>query len=291
MFCSDNSIFAFSPKMKEAYRVKLNEDVTIETMDCFSNQLDSGQTIGEIDFARVNPATGPFFIEGVNKGDVLVVKIKDVQLNGHGHVGVFKSFGILNEKVNADEYIRFEVENNKINFVDRKFEANAMIGVIGVSTAEEDGEIPTGIPGKHGGNMDTKDVKAGSTLYFQVNCDGAMFALGDFHAAMGDGELTGSGGEIAGRAVVEFDVIKNKSLEWPMLETDDEIMFICSDEDITEACKIATDQMVKYIKSKTNLTWEQSYMLASLKVDIRISQLVNPRKTVRSVIRKELLKN
>lgn len=289
MYCSSQSIFAFTPQMTPAYRVPCNQELTINTMDCFSNQLDSGQTIGEIDFNRVNPATGPFYIEGVEAGDILVVHIKHITLNDYGHVGVFKGFGLLNQQVQADEYLKFSVNNNHINFAGRQLPTNPMIGVIGVATAEADGEVPTGIPGKHGGNMDTKDIRAGTTLYLQANCDGAMFAVGDFHAAMGDGELTGSGGEIAGAVTLSFDVIKAQTQTWPKLETEDEILFICSDADLTTACQIATNEMVNYIQSQTNLTWAQSYMLASLKVDMRISQLVNPKKTVRAAIKKSLL--
>lgn len=283
----NKEVFAFSSNMKEQFRVKQNEEVTIKAKDCFSNQLDDGIKMIEIDFSYINPATGPIYVEGVKKGDTLVVEILDIKLHPFGHVGVFKSFGILNDKVKEDEYEKVYIKDSKVEFFGSKFDLKPMVGVIGVATKEN--EIPTGSPGKHGGNMDTLDVKVGSKLEFKANHDGALFALGDVHAVMGDGEISGCALETQAEVKVKFSVKKESVSDWPVIETADELMIVCSNEDLFKACQIATDEMVNYIKRKNNISWEHAYMLASMNMDLRISQVVNPLKTVRSVIRKGIL--
>lgn len=164
-----------------------------------------------------------------------------------------------------------------------------MIGVIGVASAGEDGEWPTNSPWKHGGNMDTTDVRAGSTLYFPVNQKGALLALGDCHAVMGDGEICFTGLEIPAEVTLEVKLIKNKTIEWPLIETDKYTMIVASGDDLEDALYTASDQAVKLLKDSLGLEWEDAYILTSISVDMKISQVVNPKKTIRAAIPKYII--
>ena len=164
-----------------------------------------------------------------------------------------------------------------------------MIGVIGVSPGKDQPCVVTGTPDNHGGNMDTTDVKKGATLYFPVREDGAMLALGDFHAIMGDGELCIAGLEVTGNATLKVNVIKNKKLDWPLLENDEQVMVIASAETLDDAVYIAGKEITSHIERALDLKWEDAYMFNSLFTDFKISQVVNPKKTVRAVVKKKLL--
>lgn len=137
--------------------------------------------------------------------------------------------------------------------------------------------------------MDTKDIKAGSTLYFPVNQAGALLALGDCHAIMGDGEICFTGLEIPAQVMLKIDLIKNRSIKWPLVETDEYTMVIASGDDLEEAVYEATNQAVNHIKSGLEMEWEDAYILASLTVDLKISQVVDPKMTVRAAIPKYII--
>lgn len=137
--------------------------------------------------------------------------------------------------------------------------------------------------------MDIKDIKAGSTLYFPVNQEGALLALGDCHALMADGEVCFTGLEIPAEVTLEVDLIKNKSVKWPLLETDEYTMVVASGDNLDHAVYEATSNAVEYIKNSLGIEWEEAYILASLSVDLKISQLVDPKITVRAAIPKYLV--
>lgn len=162
-----------------------------------------------------------------------------------------------------------------------------MIGVIGTAPAGEG--VNTGTPGDHGGNMDTTAITEGATLYLPVNVKGALLAMGDLHAAMGDGEIMGDALEIPGEVEVTVEVLKDFTLPLPLVENDTHYITIGSHESMEEASKIATNNMVKLITEKTHLTYNQAGMLLSLAGNLCISQVVNPNKTIRMEFSKELL--
>ena len=144
-----------------------------------------------------------------------------------------------------------------------------MVGTIGTTPA--DGEIPCFCTGKHGGNMDCKQVKPGSTIYLPVFTEGALLQIGDLHAAMGDGELCGAAVESAGTTTVKVDVIKNTHLEWPLLETDEKwYVNACGNnyyEALTEACR----EMRRHLQRVTD--WDQTdiFMYLSMQGDAEVN--------------------
>lgn len=137
--------------------------------------------------------------------------------------------------------------------------------------------------------MDTRDIAAGSILYLPVNTEGALLALGDCHAAMGDGELCFTGLEVQALVELTADLITDVSQKWPMLETSDAFMVIASGDTVDEALREATEQAVNLLKVGLEMTFEEAYLLASLYVDLKISQIVDPKKTVRAAIPKTVL--
>jgi amidase len=164
-----------------------------------------------------------------------------------------------------------------------------MIGVIGCSPGKDEEAVPCGTPASHGGNMDTKVITEGSTLYFPVKVSGAMLAMGDLHAAMGDGEVVISGVEIAGEVTVKVDVIKGKEITDPMVERNDAFYTIASGPILDAAAKKAADNMFTFLKQRLDLENNELAMLMSVICDLQVSQVVDPEKTARMRVDKKAL--
>ena len=154
-----------------------------------------------------------------------------------------------------------------------------MIGVIGVAPKSE--AIPCSTPDLHGGNMDCKEVCEGATLLLPVNVPGALLAMGDLHAIMADGEIGVSGLEVSGEVTVTVDLIKGKVLPLPMIINDDYVMTIASDEDLDIAVDMAVANMISYLTKEYEFSQHDAVMLTSLVADVRICQVVDPKKTIR----------
>ncbi|MFV2047145.1 acetamidase/formamidase family protein [Metabacillus sp. YM-086] len=282
-------IYAFSKEHAPILNMKSGETVIIETYDCFENQITSNDSTYEsLDWSKVNPATGPVYVEGAEVGDVLEVTIDDIKLEDQGVMAVSPGMGVLGEKITKFEAKLIPIENGKAIFNENiHIPLNPMIGVIGV--APQDEPISCGTPGSHGGNMDNKMITKGTTLYFPVFQQGALFALGDLHAAMGDGEVCVTGIEIAGQVTVTIKVIKGKSLSNPVLETEEFIGTIASAKTIDEAVKMSVEDMVELLQDKTSLPLSELTMLLSAVGQTQICQVVDPLMTTRFLVPKWVL--
>ncbi len=289
-FESDQVIYEFSYGMDAIAHIEDGEEFSVKTNDCFFQQIKTNDDlISEIDFAHVNPATGPFYINGAEPGDILKVDILDIKIADEGVIVVLPGAGVLGDQASKALTRVIPIEDNQVNFLGVKENIDPMIGVIGVSPGKDQEGVVTGTPGNHGGNMDTTDIRANTSLYFPVREEGAMLALGDFHAIMGDGELCVAGLEVEAEAKLRVSVIKDKEIEWPVLESTDEFMVIASGETIEKASYNAGSQITKFIQDKFEFEWEEAYMFNSMFVDYKISQLVNPMKTARAVVKKKHL--
>lgn len=287
--CQSGIIYEFNKLNKPVKTVKSGTTIEIEAYDCFENQIKSAHTLlSEIDWNRVNPATGPIFVEGAMPGDVLKVKIEKIELAYQGVMAVEPNLGVLGHRIKEIEAKIIPIRNGKAIFNHIEIPLNPMIGVIGVAPAKDG--INCGTPGEHGGNMDNKMVTEGATLYFPVFTEGALFALGDFHAAMGDGEICVTGIEIAGKATVTLEVLKDVKLSHPMLENKDCVTQIASAETLDLACKKATEEMIDRIVERSGLSLSEVTMLMSAAGQIEICQIVDPLMTARFVVPKWLLK-
>ncbi|MCM3088575.1 acetamidase/formamidase family protein [Bhargavaea ginsengi] len=286
--CND-VIYAFDNAHEPVKRVASGTTIEIETYDCFENQVQSAETkIGGIDWNRINPATGPIYVEGAQPGDVLKVRIEKLEIGSQGVMATGPDLGVLGHRQEEMASKIIPIEGDHAVFDDKlKIPLNKMIGVIGV--APEGEPVPCGTPGAHGGNMDTTLITEGATLYFPVFAEGALFALGDFHAAMGDGEIGVSGIEVPGKATVTLEVVKEGALRHPLLENADGITFLVSKPTIDEASKAAVEEMADFLLTRTNLDIADLAMMMSAAGHSQISQIVDPLMTARFFVPKYVL--
>ncbi len=268
-------VYEFSSKNEPVKRVKKGEIVTFKTLDCFSNQITTEeQLITGIDFNRVNPATGPVYVEDAKAGDVLVVDILKIDVEQAGIASTLPETGPLIHRTGELRTKVLPIKDGNIVFNDIEFPINPMIGVIGV--APKEGEVPCGFPGAHGGNMDCNKIVANSRVYFPVSVPGALFQLGDLHASMGDGEISGTGVEIGGEVKVKLDVIEDFQLEWPVLETEDMWYVIASDDNIELALRYACEQMQSLINRAYGWDMTDAYIYMSIRGSFEICQACKP---------------
>ncbi|MFA6808526.1 MAG: acetamidase/formamidase family protein [Eubacteriales bacterium] len=273
-------VFAMDKANVPVAKIDVPCSLTFETLDCFSEQVKSSKdTLETLDFDHVNPATGPVFLNNIKAGDVIAVNIRDIRVKSPGKMVAAQDAGILGKLITKSETLIVPIENNTALFKDLKLPLNPMIGVIGTAPAGEG--ITCGTPGSHGGNMDTTLIKAGATLYIPVQVDGAFFALGDLHAAMGDGEIMVSGVEVSGEVDVTISKAENLQINNPLVKTDKELAFIVSAETVDKALEIATIEMAQFLEANTELSLNEAGMLMSACGNAQISQIVDPLKTTR----------
>jgi len=194
---------------------------------------------------------------------------------------------VLGREVKRHATRILRVEADEVVFDGLRLPSRPMIGVIGVAPRE--GSYATGTAHRHGGNMDTKEIGAGCTVYLPVARPGALLALGDVHAVMGDGEVCVSACEVDARVTVEIDLIKGAQRDWPLVELADSVLVLVSLETIDEALEEAVRQAVMLLRAARPVSFEDACMLASLAVDVGISQLVDPNKTAKARIPKAVL--
>jgi len=282
-------IYAFSKYNEPLIKIVPGDEVEIETIDALGNQIQSPEDrLEAMDWNRVNPATGPVYVEGAEPGDVLKVTIQEINVGKQGVMMTGKNCGVLGDSF-SDLYFRIiPVVDGKAVFNEKiSLPLNPMVGVIGV--APEGEGLGCGIPGPHGGNMDNLMVAAGATLYFPVFVKGALFALGDIHAAMGDGEIGVSGVEVPGSVRVKIDVRKDIRLKNPALENDEYFTTIASAKTLDDAVKQATSDMASILKERLGLPLHDIVMLMSAAGHAQICQVVDPLVTARSVMPKWIL--
>jgi len=284
-------IYALAPNNKAVETIEPGMRVEFATKDCFSNEIQSEKDLFEsVGWATINPATGPVYVQGAEPGDTLVVYIEGIEVADQGCMVTVPDMGAAGNLISKTETKIIPIKNQQAIFNDKiSIPIDPMIGVIGTAPAND--EIPCGTPGAHGGNMDTRLIKKGNTLYLPVNVTGALLAMGDLHAVMGDGEVSVTGVEISGKVTVKIDLIKGNREDWPVLETQDSWYVIASGEDLDEAADLALKAMLKFLEKRTDLSINDRVSLLSAIGNLEISQIVDPLKTVRMGISKEIMKN
>ncbi|MBQ3531334.1 MAG: acetamidase/formamidase family protein [Oscillospiraceae bacterium] len=281
---TDTKIHRMSENNPPVATAKSGDTVCFETLDCFGGQLKSeNDLLGGLDWDNVNPASGPLFIEDAMPGDVLKVEILKIELDDHGVMVDAPGEGVTGAAVSSESTKILPVENGKVKFNEKlSFPICPMIGVIG--TAAKGEGIDTGTPGSHGGNMDCTRIGEGATLYLPVNAEGALLAMGDLHARMGDGEVEVCGVEIAGKVTVKLTVLKNCKLPTPFLVNSELAMAIHSADTVDEACVGATMAMHGFLTGELGMNEHEAGMLLSVTGNLCICQVVDPEKTVRMEI-------
>ena len=284
----EHVIYEMNKDNEPVLTVESGATVIFETQDCFSGDVQSEEdTVSDIDFSTVNPATGPLYVQGAKPGDTLKVTLNRIEIANKGAVLTAPGLGMLADGIEKEETVIGEVQKEGTLYKGYDIPLTKMVGVIGTAPAGE--EVNTGTPDDHGGNLDTTLLTEGATLYLPVNVDGALLAMGDMHSSMGDGEIMGSGLEVAGEIEVTVEVLKDSTLPLPFVETDEVYATLASRETMEEASKVAINNMVEVLRSKTDLTFNQAGMFLSLAGDLKVSQVVNPNKTMRVEVKKEIL--
>ena len=286
----EDVIWAFGPDLEPVLEVDPGAIVRIETNDCFSGQIRSeDDLVTEIDFERVNSATGPIAVRGAEPGDSLVVELLDVSPIEWGVATLIPGYGQLIDKVQAPLTRLFKVEDGWIEMNERvRFPARPMVGVVGVATDSE--TLTTGLAGRHGGNLDNHLHGPGAKIYFPVRQPGGMFAVGDMHASMGDGEICFTGIEIAGEVTVRFDVLKGKQGAWPVTELEDRWMPHATADEFPEALDLVSEEAARMLVDEWGFTLEDAFIFLSVACDAGVAQACKPAPHFGTIARFEIPK-
>lgn len=241
-----NKNYAFSKNNKPEAYADSGEIVTFITKDCYDGQFtcDTDEP-NHPNYDHTNPATGPLYINGAEPGDCIAVDILNIDIADHGVTVISEGCGPLwPTSTNRTRVLKVD-ENGYIIYKDVKIKVDTMIGVIG--TAPDGDDVPTGYAFNGGGNMDSKIIKKGATLWLPVRVPGALLQMGDLHAAMGDGEVVGTGLEIDGEVTVRVRLLKNFKLDWPVTETEDAWYINTNAATCDEAISLGYIEMQKFL--------------------------------------------
>ena len=265
MIPKEEAVFSFGPEMHPVLEVDSGAVVTFETHDCFSGQIQTeSDLVTEIDFSRVNPATGPVSVRGAEPGDSLVVEILDIRPGPQGVATIIPEFGQLIDIVESPVTKVLPVQDGIVHFNEEiRFPVRPMVGVVGVATGGED--ITNAMPGQHGGNLDDHLHGIGTKIFFPVRQPGGMFGVGDMHASMGDGEICGTGVEIAGEVTVRFDLLKGKQGAWPVSETEDAWIAHGTATEYPDAMREACREAAYPLAGEWGLSLEDAFILLSIR--------------------------
>jgi len=222
--------------------------------------------------------TGPIYIEEAEPGDVLEIKINSIELPiayGYNAIGQngFLSDEIFDRKM---KIIQLDREKMTAHFADGiEIPLHPFFGSMGVAPPKEAGRWNSAPPWIHGGNLDNKDLVAGTSLFLPVHVKGALFEIGDGHAAQGNGEVDITAIETSLKGNLQFLVHKGKKINWPRAETATHIIAMGCDRDLNAATHIAVREMIHYLMEEKRLSQADAYMLCSVAADVNITQLVD----------------
>ncbi len=239
-----------------------------------------------------HPLTGPIYVEGAEPGDTLEVHIQAIEfLHPYGVGGFIPNSGTLPEDF---PYAKFKLVriNEKAGTADFAqgvtLKLAPFFGSIGVAPPVIMGRISSGPPGPHAGNLDNKELVAGSTLYLPVHVSGALLSIGDGHGMQGDGEVSLTALETSLRGTIRVVVRKGKRIAWPRAETPTHYITMGLHEDLDQAAKLATREMVDFLVIEKGISRDDAYVLSSLAVDLHVTQLVDQTKGVHAMLPKSI---
>ncbi|MEM4781837.1 MAG: acetamidase/formamidase family protein [Halalkalicoccus sp.] len=282
---------AWDNALEPVLTIEPGEVVRFECRDALDGQVGPDSTAEDLanaSFDPVHPLTGPVEIEGAEPGDALVVELLDFEHKGWGFTGFMPGemgLGLLPEEFDEAGLYVWDLDGDTAEFVDGiEIPIDMFPGTIGVAPAEP-GAHDTLPPRDVGGNMDVKQMTAGSTVYLPVEVEGALFSTGDCHVAQGDGEVCVTGIEAPMFVTARFDLLKDAGFAQPRLETtgpftatgEDEPMYGTTgiSDDLMDATKKAVLHMIDHLTAERGLTREEAYILCSVAVDLKISEVVD----------------
>jgi len=238
--------------------------------------------------------TGPIFVEGAEPGDALEVRIQKIKLAiPYSYNGFGPKSGFIPEDFKKSRTKIIPLDEQKMigHFAPGiEIPLKPFFGSMGVAPPPELGRVSSGPPGVHAGNLDNKELVAGTTLFIPVHVKGALFSIGDGHAAQGNGEVDITALETSLHGTLQFVVRKDMKLKWPRAETPTHFIVMGLDKDLTLAAKICVREAIDFLTKEKGLTPEDAYMLSSVAVDFNITQVVDGVKGVHGMIPKEIFK-
>jgi amidase len=273
----DDVVWSFSADMRPVVTVSPGAVVRLETNDCFHGQVTGEDvTADKLDMMRVNAATGPIAVEGAEPGDSLLVELIEIKPGKQGAAMIIPGWGQLVDQVKAPVTRIFRVEDGTIHMSDHvRFPIRPMVGVIGV--APESGEAINFLAGQHGGNLDNALHGPGATVMLPVRQSGGMLAIGDMHASMGDGEVSGTGVEIDGEVLIRVGLLKGTQSRWPVTELADSwVTHGVTDDDLDEAIRLACEEAARLLVDQWGFTMEDAFIFLSVACDVGIAQSCHP---------------
>ncbi len=295
--------YVFNPYREPIARVKPNERVTINTDDAFESRITKKEDHPSRALATakfLNPQTGPIYVEGAEPGDSLAVCIESIEPTRDFAVSVLiPYFGgltstnltrTLQEPLPERVWIWDLVEggNNLVNEeLGVKLPWEPFLGTLAVAPDLE--AITALAPGPFGGNMDVPDVKPGNTVYLPVWNSGALVYTGDCHARQGQGELCGVAMEITSKVTVVFEVIKDKAIEWPRIESDEAIMVVGSARPMEDAARIANTELILWLEQEYGYDRWDAYQLLTQAGGLYVGNMVDTTYSLVASIEKKYL--
>src|SRR5689334_14287007 len=293
----------FDAALKPLLTVDSGDTVTISTVSGMPSQMPAAALAVPPALAAIHKSvqqklpghicTGPVAVKGAKAGQVLEVRIKDIQLHyDWGYNMIRPLAGALPDDFDTPTLIHIPLDRQ--NNTGRlpwglELPLAPFFGVMAVAPPAGWGMISTLPPRRNGGNLDNKELVAGTTLYLPIHVDGALFSVGDGHGAQGDGEVCVTAIETGLIGTFELHVRPDMALEWPLAETPNALITMGFDPDLDDAAVIALRNMLDLICSRTNLSREDAYTLCSLAADLRVTQVVNGSKGIHAVLEKKYL--
>jgi acetamidase/formamidase len=294
----------FDAALKPVLAIDSGDTVTISTVSGAPDQIPAASSFtipdalpaihGAVE-RKLGPhiCTGPIAVRGAKAGDTLEVRIKAIDLHyDWGYNLIRPGAGGLPDDFAQERLIHIPLDKERM--VGRlswgaEIPLRPFFGVIGVAPRPEEGTLGSQPPRRNGGNLDNKELVAGSILYLPVHIDGAMFSVGDGHGAQGDGEVCLTAIETGLIGTFELHVRKDMTREWPLAETPTHMITMGFDPDLDTCAVIALRQMVELICARKGISREDAYTLCSLAADLRVTQVVNGSKGIHVMLEKTYL--
>ena len=288
-FPDDRVHFTWDVGNEPVITIASGDTVVLHTRDVSDDQIgpdSTAEALAGLDWDRVYPLAGPIAVEGAQPGDTLAVEILDLHTEGWGWTAILPGLGLLPEDF-PDAYLRiFDLTAGDVTYLGDNvaIPIDPFMGTMGVHPAGASAQ-PIMPPGPFGGNMDTRQLTRGTTLFLPVHVEGALFSCGDAHAAQGDGEVCVTGIESPMYGALRFTLQKGRTIPAPQYQTAGGLAPRVADSawygttgvgpDLYVGAQDAVRAMVDYISTNHGLTPEDAYVLASLAVDLRISEIVD----------------
>ena len=283
-------------------RIAPGDEVAYECVDASGGQVKPGMTVAEflaIDRTRIHALTGPVWIDGAEPGDVLQIDVLSTRHGGWGWSSVIEGLGFLKDRFREPYLFHWQLDGESTSSLSPAVvPLRPFLGVMGVARAD-DGAFRTRPPGPFGGNLDVRELCAGSRLYLPVFNHGALFSCGDGHAAQGDGEVCINGIECPLDVTLRFQLHKQQSLSGPIIEaseltapdsTANAWVVVETGTDLATTSQAATSRMIDLLVSRWGFSEVHAYILCSVALKLRLSQVVNePVYTVSAAISKQIL--